>query len=147
MNRRITTRGIIYKDGKIFAQRLKRGAGEADFWCTPGGKLDPGEVFHDGLVREMIEETGVAPEVGALLYIQQFIEDDGIESIDLFYHIKNADDYDTDLDLSTTSHGDAEIARYGFIDPQAEHILPKFLQETDIAEDIRVGVVQEFHYL
>lgn len=147
MNRRITARGIIYKDGKIFAQRLKRGAGETDFWCTPGGGLDDGEGLCAGLIREMIEETGVAPEVGVLLYVQQYRDENGLEFLEFFYHITNADDYDVSLDLERTSHGVLEVARCGFIDPRIEHILPDFLQETDIAADIQAGIVQEFSYL
>lgn len=146
MNRRITTRGIIYKNGRLFAQRLKRGAGEADFWCTPGGGLDLGEELRAGLTREMIEETGVAPEIGALLYVQQYMLG-GEEFLEFFYHVKNADDYDTDLDLDNTSHGALEVAHYGFIDPRTEHILPTFLREVDVAADIRAGIVQEFAYL
>ena len=33
-----------------------------------------GEGLLDGLRREMIEETGVKPEIGKLLFIQQFAE-------------------------------------------------------------------------
>ena len=66
--RRVTVRGIIIKDGKLFAQRLnKKGGGVNDYWCTPGGGLDDGESLYDGLTREMIEETGVKPVIGRLL--------------------------------------------------------------------------------
>jgi 8-oxo-dGTP diphosphatase len=146
MDRRITTRGIIYKNGKIFAQKLKRGEGTTDYWCTPGGGLDPSESLHDGLVREMIEETGITPEIGKLLYVQQYREENGREYLEFFYHITNVDDYET-IDLASTTHGEIEVAEYGFIDPAKENILPKFLQTADIAKGIEVGQVQEFSYL
>jgi len=146
MDRRITTRGIIYKNGKIFAQKLKRGEGTTDYWCTPGGGLDPSESLHDGLVREMIEETGITPEIGKLLYVQQYREENGREYLEFFYHITNVDDYET-INLASTTHGEIEVAEYGFIDPTKENILPKFLQTADIAKDIEVGQVQEFSYL
>ena len=146
MDRRITTRGIIYKNGKIFAQKLKRGEGTTDYWCTPGGGLDPSESLHDGLVREMIEETGITPEIGKLLYVQQYREENGREYLEFFYHITNVDDYET-IDLANTTHGEIEVAEYGFIDPAKENILPKFLQTADIAKDIEAGQVQEFSYL
>ena len=146
MDRRITTRGIIYKNGKIFAQKLKRGEGTTDYWCTPGGGLDPSESLHDGLVREMIEETGISPEIGKLLYVQQYREENGREYLEFFYHITNVDDYET-IDLANTTHGEIEVAEYGFIDPSQENILPKFLQTADIAKDIEAGQMQEFSYL
>lgn len=146
MDRRITTRGIIYKNGKIFAQKLKRGEGTADFWCTPGGGLDPSESLHDGLVREMIEETGVSPEIGKLLYVQQYREENGREYLEFFYNITNVDDYET-IDLTSTTHGEIEVAEYGFVDPAKEVVLPEFLQNANIAKAIEAGQVQEFSYL
>ena len=146
MDRRITTRGVIYKNGKIFAQKLKRGEGTTDYWCTPGGGLDPSESLHDGLVREMIEETGIAPEIGKLLYVQQYREENGREYLEFFYHVTNVDDYET-IDLANTTHGEIEVAEYDFIDPTTENILPKFLQTADIAKDIEAGQMQEFSYL
>jgi 8-oxo-dGTP pyrophosphatase MutT (NUDIX family) len=133
MERRITTRGIIFKDGKLFAVQHKVHSAD-QFWNTAGGGLDPGEAFIDGVRREMVEETGIVPDVGKLLFIQQFYSN-GIENIDLFFHIKNSDDY-INIDLTSTSHGDIEIAKYGFIDPKAERLLPVFLQKIDIQAHI-----------
>lgn len=146
MARRITVRGIIIKDGKIFAQKLKKNERKRDFWCMPGGGLEDGEALRDGLQREMIEETGVTPTIGRLLYIQQFAED-GEEFIDFFYHITNADDYEK-IDLASTSHGELEIAEYGFVDPREHVVLPKFLQQVDVSSDVTSSSsVQEFTYL
>lgn len=146
MARRVTVRGIITKDGKVFAQKLKKYASKRDFWCMPGGGLDDEEALRSGLNREMIEETGIAPVIGKLLYIQQYAED-GQEFLEFFYHIINADDYEQ-INLTNTSHGEAEIAKCGFIDPSQSVILPKFLQETDILKDIGKGCeVREITYL
>lgn len=134
MAQRVTVRGIIYKDGKMFAQTLKKGDGVADFWCTPGGGLDEGESLLDGLRREMIEETGVAPEIGRLLYVQQYAED-GTEFLEFFFHIINAQDYEHEIDLASTSHGSIEVAEHGFIDVKRERVLPEFLQTVDLEAD------------
>lgn len=131
--RRIATRGIIYKDGKIYAQQLKGDHAEP-FWCTPGGGLDPNETLVDGLHREMIEETGIAPVIGRLLFVQQLFKD-GKEQLEFLFHITNTDDY-LDIDLSITSHGEIEIAKHGFIDPKKENILPAFLQDVDFEKYI-----------
>ena len=133
--RRVTVRGIIVKNGQLFAQKLKtKDGGSADFWCIPGGGMDPGESLADALHREMVEETGIAPEVGRLLYVQQYAHGDR-EFLEFFFHVKNADDYET-INLAATSHGEAEVAECGFVDPAAENILPKFLQDRNIAADL-----------
>ena len=78
----------------------------------------------------MIEETGIAPEIGNLLFVQQF-HDGEKEQLEFFFHITNADDYSV-IDLANTSHGTIEIARCGFIHPATENILPAFLQTIDL---------------
>jgi 8-oxo-dGTP diphosphatase len=133
--RRVNVRGIIFKDGKILAQTfLNNGSDESDYWGTPGGGLDPQESLNDGLHREMIEETGIAPKIGKLLFIQQF--HDGVkEQLEFFFHIENPEDYHT-IDLTATTHGVREIAQVEFIDPSAENLLPAFLKTTDIQDYI-----------
>lgn len=137
--RRVNVRGIIVNNrGEIFAQRLTaRDRDGRDFWCTPGGGLDMVESLVDGLKREMIEETGVVPEIGKLLFIQQFTEsgDDSAhgacEQLEFFFEIKNWQDYEN-VDLESTTHGVEEIAKCGFIDPKNEVILPAFLSEINL---------------
>lgn len=57
---------ILEREGKILlgmrhpdpdkADSAFRSAGE---WCLPGGKLEWGESFEDGAIREVKEETGI----------------------------------------------------------------------------------------
>jgi len=124
--RRITVRGIIYRNGKVFAQQLKGGR---DYWCTPGGGVEDGEPLLEGLHREMIEETGIAPKIGRLLYVQQYYDGER-EYLEFFFHIENAKDYHT-IDLTSTSHGPIEVEHCEFIDPKAENLLPAPLQTMD----------------
>ena len=130
LDRKITSRGIIFRDGKMFAQKLHNN----NFWSTPGGKLDPRESIEAGAIRELIEETGITPKLGRLLFIQQ-LADDGAEYIEFFYLIENPEDFEM-IDLAATSHGEAEVREYGFIDPKTEHILPAFLGEIDLQDYI-----------
>lgn len=128
---RVSVRGIIFKDGKLFAQKLLTKSGEPrDYWCTPGGGIDPGESLEAAMRREMIEETGVAPQIGRLVFTQQF-SDGAKAGLELFFHITNPEDYEN-IDLSKTSHGELEIANCGFIDPKTNRVLPEFLSEIDI---------------
>lgn len=129
--RRVNVRGIIFKDGTLFAQTIKKNGIEVDYWCTPGGGMDDGETLEQALYREMIEETGIAPTIGKLLFMQQF-HDGEKEQLEFFFLITNSDDYE-EIDLAATSHGGLEIGKCGFIDAKAENILPAFLQSVDIA--------------
>lgn len=150
MNRRVTVRGVIVQDGKLLGVRLKQYAGKmvtaTGFWCTPGGGVDEGEPLLPALERELVEELGVRPVVGPLLYIQQFIHD-GTEHLEFFFAVLNPEDY-TDIDLSATTHGTIEIEQLDFIDPTKEHLLPEFLATEPLAEDIaKSGAPKFFNYL
>jgi len=138
MERHISVRGIAVLDGKLLCVRLKPyftvEDGDYNFWCTPGGGLDPGESLIEGFNREMIEETGVTPQVGRLLYVQQFPRQ-GKDILEFLFHIKNSEDYRS-VDLSKTTHGPAEIEAIDFVDPKAVRVLPDFLASENLEEFI-----------
>lgn len=53
-------KGVVLHRGRVLL--LLNGRGE---WDLPGGRPDPGEDHRTALVREVLEETGLAVEVGA----------------------------------------------------------------------------------
>lgn len=135
MNRRVNVRGVIWQDGKLFCQQLIHKSDEPDwepYWCTPGGGMEDGETIHEALLREMIEETGITPEIGRLLFVQQFFDGEK-EQLEFFFHITNADEY-RQINLAATSHGTIEVEKCEFVDPKRERILPAFLMELDVAD-------------
>lgn len=130
MNRRISVRGVALHGGKLLCVRLRPYEGKiraegGDYWCLPGGGLEDGESLLAGIEREMVEETGIKPVVGGLLFIQQFASG-GKEYLEFFFHISNGTDY-LHIDLSKTTHGETEIADIDFVDPKAVRLLPTFL--------------------
>lgn len=134
--RRVCVRGLIYKNGKLFGQKLHNSNG--DWWCTPGGGVDSMESLHDALAREMIEETGIKPVIGRLALVQQFATKDNTthgenEQLEFFFLIENTDDYQV-IDLENTSHGALEIADFGFVDPGEKNMLPSILQTSEMTE-------------
>ncbi len=139
MQRRVNVRGIIINDqGEIFCQKLTANNGTGrEFWCAPGGGLELGESLLDGLTREMIEETGIKPTIGKLLFIQQFTDTNpsskhGVtEQLEFFFAITNWRDYQH-VNLEKTSHGVEEVAECGFVDPKTTRILPRYLTEVDL---------------
>lgn len=150
LNRRLAARALIINDDKLFVVKLKKKPGlepsiGIEYWCTPGGGIDQGEAIIPALEREMIEETGIKPAIGNLIYIQQF-ENNNLESIEFFFHVTNGDDY-LNIDLSQTSHGNIEIAEIDFFDPKTINLLPKFLTEVDLIKDIKKGETKFYSYI
>jgi ADP-ribose pyrophosphatase YjhB (NUDIX family) len=70
--------GIAFIDGRVvlIKRRFEPLAGR---WSLPGGTLEVGERLHEGLAREMREETGLVVEVGPLVELFDRItrDDDG----------------------------------------------------------------------
>ncbi|MEI7632228.1 MAG: NUDIX domain-containing protein [bacterium] len=134
MNRRIAVRGIFVKDGNLLCVKLnpyKASKNITNFWCTIGGGVDMGEPLIPALAREIVEETGVEPQIGNLMYVQQYFYKD-VENIEFFFNILNVDDY-TNIDLSKTTHGAKEIAEIGYIDTKNNTLQPEFLSEIDFS--------------
>ncbi len=121
---RTRVRAIIEHDGKIL---LVRNLSSPDFWCLPGGKVEPSEDIISAIARELLEETGVQPVIGNVIFIHQFASDQGYETPEFFIHVKNGNDY-IDIDLNKTSHGQKEIAEIKFMDVAHVNVLPRFLQ-------------------
>ena len=117
-------RGIIEHDGKFF---LVRNVVSPDFWCLPGGGIEEGEDILTAISRELIEETGITPDVGNLIYVHQIKGPEGYGTPEFIFHIKNGQDY-IDFDITTTTHGEAELAEAAFVDISTVTVLPKFLK-------------------
>ena len=144
MTRRVTVRGVVLHEGKLLCVRLKPYKDhlkrDNSYWCLPGGGLDDGEALLAGIEREMLEETGIKPVVGNLLYVQQFMHGEK-DCLEFFFHITNSKDY-LHIDLSETTHGLEEIEEIGFVDPSVTHVLPEFLKTEALAEHAARGTTK-----
>lgn len=83
--------GIIIenKDGKVLIG--KRKGSFAEKYSIPGGKLDEGEHFEEGIAREILEETGIQvrnPKVIALTNNLETYKEDGVHFISIIFHTK-----------------------------------------------------------
>lgn len=60
---------LLTRDREVLLMRVVPPDGSAVFWITPGGGLEPGEAFDEGLRRELREELDLhAFELGPLVF-------------------------------------------------------------------------------
>jgi 8-oxo-dGTP diphosphatase len=72
---RLATKALIVNDqGKILVLReaVYDDGTNTGRYHLPGGRINPGEAFIDGLRREVIEETGLEIEGGKPLYVGEW---------------------------------------------------------------------------
>jgi ADP-ribose pyrophosphatase YjhB (NUDIX family) len=148
-SRRIAVRGLVFHGNKLLLVKINHSDNTPDWrkdsWSLPGGGVEVTETLLSALNREMIEETGVKPDIGRLLYINQFNKNE-INHIEFFFHIKNSEDY-FDVDLEKTTHGIVEIMDIGFKNPKStDKILPIFLSIEDIKNQIDNILEVKFFY-
>ncbi|MDP3956139.1 MAG: NUDIX domain-containing protein [bacterium] len=127
----VKCRGIIVDDGRLFVVRHTE---DNEYVALPGGHLEWGEDPATAVKREILEELGVAPEVGDLLYVNTFSCEDGRHYIEFFFEIKNSKDY-LSIDHLAPSHA-FELCELLWLDPEKN--LPQ-LRPTKIHDDFKEG--------
>lgn len=121
----IRCRAIILHEGKLL---VVKHTPDSTFLALPGGHLEWGENVKECMRREVIEELGVEPKTGRLLYINNFIGTDNVHSIEFFFEITNGADY-VDCEKLMRSHS-AEIAKMIWASPSENiNILPKTVND------------------
>lgn len=68
---RYSVKAIIIKDDKFLVEQVNQGRGV--FYKLPGGGHRFGETIHQALHRELKEELGIDAQIGALLFIRDYI--------------------------------------------------------------------------
>ena len=86
----VRVRAIIIDEGKLL---VVKHSPTAKFTALPGGHLEWGEDIQECLIREIIEELGVTPEIGRLLYVNNFIEKETDQSIEFFFEVTNSHEF------------------------------------------------------
>lgn len=119
----IKCRGIILNDDKIL---VVKHSVDNDFYALPGGHIEGEESPKDCIKREIFEEFGVKPDVGRLLYINQF-NGSNKSFLEFFFEIINGNDF---LNLDESKIDKNEIFEVLWISKDSDvYILPKKLNE------------------
>lgn len=80
---RVEVRAVILIDGRlVVTQETRQGEPHA---ALPGGGVERWETCHQALVREVLEETELVIEPGALLYVAEVVSRYRLHDLDLFF--------------------------------------------------------------
>ena len=88
---RVRISGICLKDNQILLVKHKTINAEGILWAPPGGGMQFGESAIETLKREFLEETGLEIQVGALLFVNEYMESP-LHAIELFFEVKMLND-------------------------------------------------------
>lgn len=73
MKQRIIVSGFINNNGKfLLVRRAANDSSYPEFWEIPGGKLEINETPHEGLLRELKEETGINVDIISPISVAHF---------------------------------------------------------------------------
>ncbi len=76
--------GIAVRDGRVLVCRRRFDQLHPGRWEFPGGKVEPGETPQQCLEREIVEELGIAVDVGDLLAQHRHCYEGG-PTVDLWF--------------------------------------------------------------
>lgn len=74
LEHRIRSAAVVTKNDTVLLVKHKDPVTGFEFWVPPGGGLEEGENIYDCARREAYEETGLAVELGWILYLREYIE-------------------------------------------------------------------------
>lgn len=128
----VRIRGIIIHEGKLLGVKHPH---DTSFCALPGGHVEWKEDIKECLNREMVEELGVAPEIGRLLYINNFMDGNIRQSVEFFFEITNGKDY-LNIDHLKKTHAH-EIAEVCWLEPSGT--IP--IKPNGLWEDFKKGKI------
>jgi 8-oxo-dGTP diphosphatase len=66
---------VVVEDGRLLLIRRGHGPAQGE-WSVPGGRVEPGELMAEAVVRELAEETGLEGVCGELIgWVERLGED------------------------------------------------------------------------
>ena len=137
----LRTVGVLVQDNRILVQRDRNG----DEYALPGGHVKIGETLENGLIREIMEETGVQIRCVRLLWSEECFwtwNDRQAHNIAFYYLIELCDGFeisDTGEFISQKDNCDVVLGWLPIDRLQSITIYPEFIKNeiTDLNGPIR----------
>ncbi len=115
-----------------------------DFYVLPGGHLEWGEDIKKCLQREIVEELGISPEIGQLLYVNNFINKNNVHLVEFFFEVLNSAEYKNIENIKRThAHEIAEV--YWAKPDDSVTILPREFHKDFKTGEVLSGQVKYIH--
>ena len=132
----VRCRGIILHEGKMLVVKHSE---NADYYALPGGGLEWGENPIACMTREIVEELGIAPTVGPLLYVHSWTDKEK-QHIEFFFQIENAVAYLDTAKLRGTHSSEIFEIRWAEPSERLNILPPAFGEDFNTGKLNRGGV-------
>ena len=87
----IVVAALILRDSKILVCQRRRDDTHSLQWEFPGGKVEPGEIPQEALVRELREELGIEATIGRELFRTRHRYRESGQALELLFFQANVD--------------------------------------------------------
>lgn len=80
----VSSRALIMENDKLLLV-----SNDEEMWIPPGGRIESEETLHEGLVREVYEETGLTIKPKELVFIFEFFDTkEGSHKVEVYFRSK-----------------------------------------------------------
>lgn len=120
---RIRVNGILIEQDQLLMVKHRMGNGRI-LWSVPGGGMHFGDTAHENLKREFLEETTLDVEIGAYLFVHEYLNPP-LHAMEHFFLVKRTSGDVTlgkDPELSEENQIIEEIA---WVSIEALKLIPK----------------------
>lgn len=116
----IAVGAVVIVDPQRFVLIRRKNPPNAGSWTLPGGRVSEGEALSAAVAREVLEETGLHVEVGALIEVVELVGDD--------YHYVVLDYVARPIGGDVVAGDDASDARVVHVDELADHRVTELVE-------------------
>ncbi|MBP9760476.1 MAG: NUDIX domain-containing protein [Candidatus Pacebacteria bacterium] len=82
----IRARAIIMHEGALLVVKHRA---DTPYAVLPGGHLEWGEDPRTCVIREITEELGIVPDIGRLLFVHTFLNNDTTQTVEFHFEVLN----------------------------------------------------------